>query len=172
MPKIIKLFVQGLGGGFLLKNCFLLIPDYLWWSNCVYRVVVWRWQISSWLRWAISLHQELGKLTHPWPAPGCRRQRHRHRHHCRPSLRMPSHELSIITQIDRGGVAALIVVASLMMYNTHLPSILCFHSVLYGTKKQHFVHAKSGESCPHCLPYHIKIIFITFFIITIFLITL
>ena len=77
----------------LLRNSFLLIPDYLWWSNCVYRVVVWRWQISSWLWWAISLHQELGKLTHPWPAPGCRRHHHRH---CRPSL--GCHPMSIETQ--------------------------------------------------------------------------
>ena len=99
-----------------------------------------------------------GKTDSPLTSPCCRRQRHRHRHHCRPSLGMPSHELSIITQIYKGGVAALIVVASLMMYNTHLPSILYYMA----QKKQHFVHAKSGKSCPHCLPYHIKIIFFIF----------
>ena len=105
-----------------------------------------------------------GKTDSPLTSPCCCRQRHRHRHHCRPSLGMPSHELSIITHIDRGGVAALIVVASLMMYNTHLPSILYYMA----QKKQHFVHAKSGKSCPHCLPYHIKIIFFIFVNINLF----
>ena len=50
------------------------------------------------------------------------------------------------------------------MYNTHLPSILYYMA----QKKQHFVHAKSGKSCPHCLPYHIKIIFFIFVNINLF----
>ena len=149
MPKITKLFVQGLGGGYrhLSNPTWKLLSSHSWLSLMVKLclqgsgVKMTNQQlVAVGNLFAPGAGKTDSPLTSPWLSS---------------STSSSSSSLSTITKDaipwafnhypNWQGVAALIVVASLMMYNTHLPSILCFHSILYGTKKTTFWSCKKWE---------------------------
>ena len=163
MPKITKLFVQGLGGGYrhLSNPTWKLLSSHSWLSLMVKLclqgsgVKMTNQQlVAVGNLFAPGAGKTDSPLTSPWLSS---------------STSSSSSSLSTITKDAipwafnhypnwRGRGCSLNCCG--IINDVHIIHIyhqfFVFTQYYMAQKKQHFVHAKSGKSCPHCLPYTIS----------------